>query len=388
MRIMLLCLVLLPQAPAFAAYLGNLQNTAPQSPVFESVPLLTETAVEPVFIGVFVINGDLYYGFICNNDPMNFVDVLGARPILLDGAFWKAWGGYAWNEGPVGGFRKWRSEEAIPTYTSIFLGEENPIAIMREGIPAAHGFAVDNVVNKVAIRQAQGSGFGYAFFQSAVGDPILGGVGVLPIMESVAGYDSLTGVDISTADRYERAGMGVFRIGATGALMAGAYNPNATFSSSLSSLNYTGTGFAGAKTWATTYQPLVLDKSWLTSFQVNSRTPYVWKLSDKTTQSPRVFWSGGSTAKDAAEAFARQTGGQTLEMTRFGRFLDTITTRQTYPYLKPLWNHASRSFATGAEGPINVFHSSRGVRLESVWRTVEYPKLMEASNPIIYHVTP
>jgi len=45
----------------------------------------------------------------------------------------------------------------------------------------------------------------------------------------------------------------------------------------------------------------------------------------------RVFWSGGTTAREGAEAFARQTGGQTLEMTRTGRFLDAITTKKTYP---------------------------------------------------------
>lgn len=107
----------------------------------------------------------------------------------------------------------------------------------------------------------------------------------------------------------------------------------------------------------------------------------------KTTPN-RVFWSGGTTAREGAEAFARQTGGQTLEMTRTGRFLDAITTQKTYPYLKPAWNKASQNFARGADGAVDVFQSSQGVRLESVWKTVEYPELMKAGNAINFHVTP
>ena len=102
----------------------------------------------------------------------------------------------------------------------------------------------------------------------------------------------------------------------------------------------------------------------------------------------RVFWSGGTTAREGAEAFARQTGGQTLEMTKTGKFLDTITTKRTYPYLKPAWNKASHNFARGADGAIDVFQSSKGVRLESVWKTVEYPELIKAGNAINFHVTP
>jgi hypothetical protein len=87
MRFLLLCLVLLPQAPVFAAYLGHLQNTAPESPVFESVPPLTESADETVFIDVFVLNGNLYYGFICDNEPINQIDVLGLKWMVFDGPF-------------------------------------------------------------------------------------------------------------------------------------------------------------------------------------------------------------------------------------------------------------------------------------------------------------
>jgi len=84
----------------------------------------------------------------------------------------------------------------------------------------------------------------------------------------------------------------------------------------------------------------------------------------------------------------RQTGGQTLEMTKTGKFLDAITTEKTYPYLKPAWNKASQNFARGADGAVDVFQSSQGVRLESVWRTVEYPELINGGNAINFHVTP
>jgi hypothetical protein len=103
---------------------------------------------------------------------------------------------------------------------------------------------------------------------------------------------------------------------------------------------------------------------------------------------PHVFWSGGIQAKNAAEAFARANGGQTLEMTMYGNFLDKITNRATYPYLKPLWNRASMNFARGAEGTVNVFQSGRGVRIESIWHQVEYPELMQQGNIIYYHIIP
>ncbi len=106
------------------------------------------------------------------------------------------------------------------------------------------------------------------------------------------------------------------------------------------------------------------------------------------TTGGRVFWSGGTSARESAEIFARQTGGKTLEMTKTGRFLDAITTQKTYPYVKPAWNTASRNFARGADGAVDVFQSSQGVRLESVWRTVEYPELISRGNAINFHITP
>ena len=107
------------------------------------------------------------------------------------------------------------------------------------------------------------------------------------------------------------------------------------------------------------------------------------------TTGNRVFWSGGSQTRAAAEAYAKTTGGQTLEMTTVGKILDAITTDKTYPYLKPLWNKASQNFAQGANGAVDVFQSSsRGVRLDSVWRNYEYPQLINQGNTISYHIIP
>jgi RHS repeat-associated protein len=104
---------------------------------------------------------------------------------------------------------------------------------------------------------------------------------------------------------------------------------------------------------------------------------------------PKVFWSGGSPARQAAETFASANGGQTLEMTFMGSILDAITTKGTYPFLKPLWDKASFDFASSAEGAVDVFQSgSRGVRVNSVWSTVEYPQLQLQGNQINYHIAP
>lgn len=75
-------------------------------------------------------------------------------------------------------------------------------------------------------------------------------------------------------------------------------------------------------------------------------------------------------------------------MTLAGKTLDMLTNKQTYPLLKPFWDRASTGFAKGAKGPVDVFQSSKGVRLESVWATKEYPHLFRQGNQINYHVTP
>lgn len=103
----------------------------------------------------------------------------------------------------------------------------------------------------------------------------------------------------------------------------------------------------------------------------------------------RVFWSGGDAAKQAAANLAKSNGGKTLEMTVPGKVLDKITTKSNFPILRPAWEAASKSFAKGAKGPVDAVQSaSRGVRLESVWRQIEYPVLQRQGNEIFYHLAP
>ena len=52
-----------------------------------------------------------------------------------------------------------------------------------------------------------------------------------------------------------------------------------------------------------------------------------------------------------------------------------------------MWQKASADFAREASAEVNVFQNgSRGVSLESVWRTTEYPILQQQGNKIIYHI--
>jgi len=94
---------------------------------------------------------------------------------------------------------------------------------------------------------------------------------------------------------------------------------------------------------------------------------------------------GGNTAKSAAVAFARANGMKTLDMTIKGRLLQVLEKYIPEKLANKLWEKASSSFAKGAEGTANVFHNATdGVRLESVWRNVEYPVLKDNVN-LIYH---
>lgn len=75
-------------------------------------------------------------------------------------------------------------------------------------------------------------------------------------------------------------------------------------------------------------------------------------------------------------------------MTPAGKSLEKLTKVMDWSEAKPLWEAASREFAEGASGSVNVFQNgSRGVSLESVWRNIEYPVLKQNGNNIIYNVT-
>jgi hypothetical protein len=55
--------------------------------------------------------------------------------------------------------------------------------------------------------------------------------------------------------------------------------------------------------------------------------------------------------------------------------------------VRPLWVGLSQEFARGAQGAVDVFQNSRGLSLDSIWRT-EYQDLLR--NPSVtsinYHV--
>ena len=106
------------------------------------------------------------------------------------------------------------------------------------------------------------------------------------------------------------------------------------------------------------------------------------------TAGPRVFWSGGKSAMEAAESFAKANGGTTLEMTAAGqRLTQTTKSLDWATQAKPMWETASASFARGASGEVQVFQNgTRGVSLESIWRRTEYPILQQQQNKVIYHV--
>jgi hypothetical protein len=93
---------------------------------------------------------------------------------------------------------------------------------------------------------------------------------------------------------------------------------------------------------------------------------------------PRIFWTGGDAAKNAAATFAQATGGTTLEMTAAGQGLEAASL--PWAEAKPLWQAASGDFAGGASGQVDVF-MARAARPDSIWRTIEQPALQ--ANPAV-----
>lgn len=94
----------------------------------------------------------------------------------------------------------------------------------------------------------------------------------------------------------------------------------------------------------------------------------------------RVFWSGGSAAKEAAAEFATANGAKTLEMTAVGRTLERL------PYNRAtakLWDAASAGFAATARGEANVFIGPSFRGSESVFGRIEGPILNLKGNPIL-----
>ncbi|QCW99879.1 hypothetical protein FGM00_07115 [Aggregatimonas sangjinii] len=94
---------------------------------------------------------------------------------------------------------------------------------------------------------------------------------------------------------------------------------------------------------------------------------------------PKVFWSGGAKAKEAAEAFAKNSGGEVLEMTPQGKALEKWTKDMDWADAKPLWNKTSQAFAGSAPKSQKVAYafidSSKYRGADSVWEEFEKPIL-------------
>ena len=105
----------------------------------------------------------------------------------------------------------------------------------------------------------------------------------------------------------------------------------------------------------------------------------------KAAKKGRVFWSGGEDAMNAAMSYAKANGMTTLEMTRAGQNLTKLTQGMPWEQAGPMWQRLSAAYAKGATGPVHVFqNATTGVRLSSVWKTVEYP-ILNGKNNIIFH---
>ena len=84
---------------------------------------------------------------------------------------------------------------------------------------------------------------------------------------------------------------------------------------------------------------------------------------------------------DAARSLAETIDGMTLEMTRLGQYLETL------PFNRDAWAAASQNFANvanNAASAIHVVHNAAGIKIQSIWATVEYPLL--SLTELIYHV--
>ena len=102
---------------------------------------------------------------------------------------------------------------------------------------------------------------------------------------------------------------------------------------------------------------------------------------------PKVFWSGTG-SKDAAEKYAQEIGGQTLEMSSIGKKAAEAAKKAANDdeSLK-IWENASRQFAEGANGPVHIFENgATGTRLSTVLRRIEIPVLQGKGATPTFHV--
>jgi hypothetical protein len=115
--------------------------------------------------------------------------------------------------------------------------------------------------------------------------------------------------------------------------------------------------------------------------------PAVAEAAFATGEGQAVFWSGYPEAQTAAAEFAETTGGSTIESTFGGRILNAAspTIRSVSPTVtRFLWNGASKYYATGATGTVNVF-LNQTLRNGNAWENIERPILEQWGVQIIIH---
>ena len=104
-------------------------------------------------------------------------------------------------------------------------------------------------------------------------------------------------------------------------------------------------------------------------------------ISQAIHHAPQVFWSGGNVAKNAARQIAQSINGITLEMTKLGQHLEQTNASWE------MWKAASQNFANvanNAASAVHAVHNATGVKLQSIWATIEYPLVQ--LRDIVYHV--
>jgi RHS repeat-associated protein len=104
-----------------------------------------------------------------------------------------------------------------------------------------------------------------------------------------------------------------------------------------------------------------------------------------TSNTNRVFWSGGEAAMKASINFASKNGAKSLEMTGVGKTLTTMGKYLPWNVMKPLWRVTSSAFANGAEGTANVFINMEKYNAEGIWNTLEKPILESNGTNIVTH---
>lgn len=103
------------------------------------------------------------------------------------------------------------------------------------------------------------------------------------------------------------------------------------------------------------------------------------KLDVSTPRNGAVFYSGpGNRAK--ATAFANESGKYTLEMTKGGKYLDSLNLYNKFPknQADEVWRKMSRRYAQNASG--NVYGFVNGADKTGIFEMIEYPTLQQNPN--------